>query len=311
MANEFRELILRAQLQRGFVRERDVMDAGIGHKRWLRAVDEGIWIEIVPGHFRHMATLPTFELLARAGDSWIGLRGGLHAASALRWLGIDGPRPDRPEFLVDRSHRWRVVPLKLHTTRRFSKTDFVRHQGVRTSTATRAIIDFAGVSPTAALVETAIDSAIRLRRTALPRLVARMSELSGPGMSGVVLLRELLLDSGGESYLERRFLGLARSSGLPRPDTQVVFHTNGTFVARVDFRFPGTNVVVEVSGRLGHSSDRDRQRDARRRNALQTSGLTVLEFTTADVIDDPSQVLLTLEKAGLVRPLPLALALTT
>ncbi|MCU1359322.1 MAG: hypothetical protein JWN99_611, partial [Ilumatobacteraceae bacterium] len=52
-----------------------------------------------------------------------------------------------------------------------------------------------------------------------------------------------------------------------------------------DFQFRGTNLIVEVSGRLGHVSDRDRQRDARRRNALQASGNIVLEFTTADVLD--------------------------
>lgn len=54
------------------------------------------------------------------------------------------------------------------------------------------------------------------------------------------------------------------------------------------------NVVVEVSGRLGHSSDRERQKDARRRNELQEMGTKVLEFTTADVIDDPGYVLRTL-----------------
>ena len=107
-------------------------------------------------------------------------------------------------------------------------------------------------------------------------------------------MRELLLDSGGESHLERRFLRLLRELGLPRPNCQVVFRRDNRTVARVDFQFPGTNVVVEVSGRLGHTSDSDRQRDARRRNALQQSGMEVLEFTTADVIDGKDYVFETL-----------------
>lgn len=104
----------------------------------------------------------------------------------------------------------------------------------------------------------------------------------------------LILDTGGDSYLERRFLGLVRHAGLPRPSCQVVHRADGKRIARVDFQFPGTNVIVEVSGRLGHVSDRDRQRDARRRNALQQSGHIVLEFTTADVMDAQDYVIDTL-----------------
>jgi very-short-patch-repair endonuclease len=63
----------------------------------------------------------------------------------------------------------------------------------------------------------------------------------------------------------------------------------------VDFEDTELDVVVEVSGRLGHTSDRDRQRDARRRNALQADGLLVIEFTTADVLDDAPYVIRTLK----------------
>jgi len=61
---------------------------------------------------------------------------------------------------------------------------------------------------------------------------------------------------------------------------------------RVDFQFHN-GLVVEVSGRLGHTSDRDRQREARRRNSLQAEGVPFVEFTTADVIADPGYVIAT------------------
>ena len=98
-----------------------------------------------------------------------------------------------------------------------------------------------------------------------------------------------MLDAGGESALERRFLRLMRSSGLPRPHTQVAYERETGRAMRVDFQFVN-GLVVEVSGRLGHTSDRDRQKDARRRNALQAQGLPMLEFTSADVVDDPGYV---------------------
>jgi very-short-patch-repair endonuclease len=188
--------------------------------------------------------------------------------------------------------------VKLHTTKRWSAADLLTHDDVRTTSATRTIIDLAGSTSTAHLVEKAIDSAIRLRLTTLAKLTRRMTELA-PGRRGIRLLREILLDSGGESFLERRFLQLARSSDLPRPSCQVVYATTGR-VMRVDFEFANLAVVVEVSGRFGHTSDRDRQKDARRRNALQQIGKTVLEFTTMDVLTSPQYVLATLAESGVV-----------
>lgn len=98
-----------------------------------------------------------------------------------------------------------------------------------------------------------------------------------------------MLDAGGESALERRFLRLMRTVGLPRPRTQVAYARESTRAMRVDFQF-GAGLVAEVSGRLGHTSDRDRQKDARRRNALQAVGVPFVEFTTADVVEDPDYV---------------------
>ncbi len=60
---------------------------------------------------------------------------------------------------------------------------------------------------------------------------------------------------------------------------------------RVDFLFEGAALVVEVSGRLGHTSDADRQRDGRRRNQLGERGLRYREFTTVDVVADPEYVI--------------------
>jgi very-short-patch-repair endonuclease len=124
-----------------------------------------------------------------------------------------------------------------------------------------------------------------------------MSELARPGRKGIAELRELLLDSGGESALERRFLRLLRAAHIRRPLTQVTFRTNTTRAIRVDFLFDAELLVVEVSGRVGHASDRDRRKDARRRNELLQRGLVMLEFTTADVIDDPDYVADTIRRS--------------
>jgi hypothetical protein len=293
--NDDAALVRHAERHHHLLAVGDLAHLAVSTERWRRLEGSGLWVEVTPTHFRHAATPLTFEMQVRAGAAWLGRDAALFGGTALRWLGVDVPEPASAEFLIPRRRRGTVGRITVRTSRRWSPGDVVHHQGVRTTKATRALIDLATVERSARVMEDAIDAAIRARRTSLPSLQRRLAELSGRGRTGCRLLRELLLDSGGESFLERRFLALVRRTGIARPRAQVVFRINSTRVARVDFLFGTT--VVEVSGRLGHSSDRDRQRDARRRNALQQQGLLVLEFTTADVIDDPAHVISTLRRS--------------
>lgn len=301
MSNE-RDLIELARCNHLLLTEAQRRAAGWSEERWERAQAAGIWLQVTPGHYRHLATPLTFDMKVRAGAAWLGRRGAMFGTTALFWLGVDVPEPDVAEFVVPRGMRSVANWVRLHTTTSWNEADVTRHFGLRTTNATRAIIDFAATKPTAHELEHAIDSAVQLRRTAFARLTKRLAELRGPGHCGGPLLAELLLDTGGDSYLERRFLALLRAHQLPRPECQVVLRANGQRIGRVDFTFPAQSVVVEVSGSLGHTTARDRTKDARRRNALQQSGIQVLEFTTAHVIDDPNYVLTTLARARVTRP---------
>jgi len=266
-----------------------VRAAGLTPHQWERLVRNDVWVPLAPGVWHHQATPVTWEMQVRAGAWWLGDQALLYGAAALRWCGVEAVASTAAEFLVPRSRRHVPPWLTLHTTLSWTRGDVLHKDGVRVSSVARAIIDLAR-SATARELEAVIDEAVRRRLTSVPTLTSRMKALEGRGRNGIVLLRELLLDSGGESFLERRFLQLMRQRGLPRPLTQVTSRPRSGRVIRVDFLFPGTSLVVEVSGRRGHSSDADRQNDARRRNTLLGKGLTVLEFTTADVIDDPDYV---------------------
>jgi len=111
------------------------------------------------------------------------------------------------------------------------------------------------------------------------------------------MIDRLLPDTGGHSWLERRFLALVRQAGLPRPHTQVVHRQGDRTVARVDFLWEAEDVVVEVSGRRGHASDAERAKDAQRRNELQDLGRLVYEFTHGDVVERPAYVAETVRAA--------------
>jgi hypothetical protein len=50
----------------------------------------------------------------------------------------------------------------------------------------------------------------------------------------------------GHSWLERRFLELCASAGLPRPSAQQITSQAKDRLVRVDCRFVGTTLIVEV-----------------------------------------------------------------
>lgn len=193
------------------------------------------------------------------------------------------------EFTVPVAARGVRSPFTVHTTKSFGRADVVTVDGFRVTSATRTVVDLAHAGVPDGELEGAIDTAVRLGLSSPSVLERRLSELRGPGRWGCRRLERLLVDSGGHTQLERRFLQLVRRRGLPRPRTQVVHRRGTRSVARVDFLF-GDDLVVEVSGSHGHSSPSERRRDAQRRNELQEIGRTVYEFTWHDVTERPSHV---------------------
>lgn len=274
-----------------------VWASGLSPRQWQWRVKSGEWRQVVPGVWRHVATPETFELRVRAGARALGGEAALAGAAAAAWWGLDGfdPATEAVSFVVPRIRKWRSS-VDVHTTRDWRSSDLLWRNGVRVTSVTRLVLDLAEFGDSPRRIESAIDSGIRLRLTSVPTLRRRIADAGGHGRRGIPLLRELMLDSGGESWLERRFVRLVREAGLPRPRPQVNYARESSRAMRVDFEF-AAGLVVEVSGRLGHTSDRDRQKDARRRNALVALGRPVREFTTADVLEDPEYVIATVRAA--------------
>jgi hypothetical protein len=188
----------------------------------------------------------------------------------------------------------------VHTNRRLEGVDLMRRHGLPVLTPTRTIIDLATTATIEELTR-AIDSATRDRLTTDDALHRRLVALRGRGRTGAGRLLDALagieVTRGGHSWLEREFLRLVRRSGLPRPDVQVVLGQRGRILIRVDCRFPGTSVVVELLGYAFHRTVTQMQRDADRMNNLLLDGHTVLQFTYTDVVERPDAVLATLRTA--------------
>ena len=112
------------------------------------------------------------------------------------------------------------------------------------------------------------------------------------GTDGVKALRRLLdrqTFSLTDSELERSFLKLIRRAGLPVPKTQQRIEG-----FRVDFLWPELRLVVETDGLRYHRTAAQQAKDRLRDQALVAAGLTVLRFTHAQVVFEPSRVVETL-----------------
>ena len=265
-----------------------VTKAQLGH--WVRSGRLG---RVAPRVWRVAGAPVTWEQRLHVGLLALGRMSWVSHDAAAQLHGFDRTPSDRVEFLVLRRRRAAEFSELVHSTRRWGPSDEVTIDGLRVTSATRTILDLANVQVHPDRLKAAIDTAVRLETSAPETLRVRLQAIRGRGRTGVRMIDQLLEDSGGHTMLERKFLELMSSAGLPRPEPQVVFrdgHT-GRVIARVDFLYRDFNLVVEVSGQLGHSSPSERARDAHRRNELQDLGLVVYEFTWEDITRRPAWVI--------------------
>jgi hypothetical protein len=228
-----------------------------------------------------------WEQTLMAGLLDLGPRAVVAGRSAAALHGLDGFAREPIEFLVPRELRDRKAPGRIATTTRAIRATDVCHVDlIRCLRPERVVLEAPLFDFTRAELENAIDSAIRLRLTTAERLRTRVSAERSAGVNGSRSLVEALVDTGGESKLERAFLRVMRRAGLPRPSLQVPHRDGARLIARVDALF-GQDLVIEVEGHATHSSRRQRQADEQRRTELTLQGKRVLVFTLDDVFRRP------------------------
>jgi len=284
-----------AATQFGLVTTSQLSDLGVGQRAFRQFVDDGWLSREGPCVYGIVGVPPSFGRHLMLGLLALGDTAVVSHEAAAQLHGFDRTPSNVVEFTVPRARRNARVGFTVHSSASLHPIDRVRVDGFRCTSATRTIIDLARTRKPEARLEAAIDSAVRSGASAPLVIERRLDELRGPGRWGSRTLDRLLVDAGGHTMLERRFLRLVRTAGLPRPATQVVHQQNGRTFARVDFLWADAGVVVEVSGRRGHVSDAERARDAQRRNELQDVGLRVYEYTWDDVTRRPDHVRRTLQ----------------
>lgn len=287
--------------QHGAVTARQILAAGMSSSELRRRVQSGALEPIGSHTYRSpfVERTPLHELAALVLDCGDGALASGPTAAALH--GFDGFALRAPfHVTVPRGRNVQRAHHHIHTSTALPLIDRASVHGIATLSATRTLIDLARHVDERTLTA-ALDAALRDGLTAEHALHRRIVELRGSGRYGIPRLLRVIegveVTRGGHSWLERRFLELCARAGLPRPETQQVLSRAGDALVRVDCRFPGTRLVVELLGYRWHRTVEQMARDAARSNALLLDGYLPLQFTYAQVTTEESAVLAQLRTA--------------
>lgn len=261
----------------------------------------GTLVQTGPHTFRLFGApdTPIAELIALLAD--LGNDAFASGATAAALHGFDGfPLVAPFDVTLLRNRNMRRIGHRIHTTATLPLIDRAVVQGCRATSGARTMIDLARHTRPEPL-RIAYDSGLRDGVFSEGLLHRRMVALRGSGRYGIPRLVEMIEGaeavSGAHSWLEREFLRLVDAAQLPLPDAQVVLARTGDRLVRVDFRFPGTNIVVEVLGYRHHRTKQQMSRDAERANALLDRGLLPYQFTYEQVVESSSAMIRSIRRA--------------
>ena len=100
-----------------------------------------------------------------------------------------------------------------------------------------------------------------------------------------------------ESPLEREFLELVRSQGIPDPEPQVIIEDEkGIKIARADFAYPERKIAIFIDGLKYHTGE-IAEEDRKITNELQLLGWLVLRFDSSQIREEKFTVLEQVKKA--------------
>lgn len=281
-----------AARQHGVIARTQLLDAGLSESAIRHRLRKGRLHLILPGVYA-------------VGRAQLGRRGRLlaavlscgrgavlsHASAGALW-GICAAAAAIEVTLPAERHVERPG-VRVHRTAHMPDGDLTVHDGIPLTAPVRTLIDL-GQRLSRAELEAAVNAADKLGLTDSERL--RDALAARPGERGVPKLRELL-DAETfvltDSELERRLLPIARSAGLPTPETGVVIDGY-----RVDFFWRRLRLIVETDGLRYHRTPSSQGRDRLRDQAHTESGYTTLRFTYAQVAQRPKAVERTLSRVA-------------
>ena len=212
-----------------------------------------------------------------------------HGSAAAHWR--IRPEPSGPIHISTPLGARRRQP-GIHPHRRTLRAaDVTEHRRIPITCVTLTLTDMAA-DVRGGPLEAMINQADVLGLIAVPDLRAELDEAPPrPGKRTLLTTLDRRTFAFTRSQLERAFIPIALSVGLPLPETCVV--VNGF---EVDFYWRELGLVVEADGITYHRTAAQQSRDRLRDQAHVAAGLTALRFTHSQIRYEPAYVRATLAR---------------
>lgn len=271
-----------AKAQFGLVSRGQLIAAGLGRSSIAWKLNTG---ELQRTHelvFRLRGAPRTWESIAMEGLLVAGEASLLSHQTAAWLYGIDGiPRPVLIDVSVVGTAPRNLPGYRFHRSIQGPGPRWIK-RGLPVTRVAKTLVDLAGELAPEAL-ELALDSAQRQYRMLsswLDEYVKGLNRQGTPGLGTLLELLALRRDGATDSALEVRVLRALRRLGLKPVLRFEVCESDGTFVMRLDFAWPGLKVALHVDGYRWHHQRERADRDARQRSRLQVLGWRTVTVTS-------------------------------
>ena len=262
-----------ASKQHGVVTRAQLLSAGFSSMEIRRRVENGLLLPFHRGVYRVGHRAPSIEAAYMAAVLACGEGAALSGRAAAHLHGLIKVRPPPPEVTAPTERR---VPGIRTRRSRLDERDATRQRGIPLTTVPRTLVDLAAVLDGDDLARAAHEAGVRYRTT--PAQVKAVLART-PRAPGAAKLRWVMEGAPVSlSKLEKRFLDLLRSAGLPLPQTNRPAGGH-----RVDCRWPEYRLTVELDSYRFHNSRYASEQDRRREREARGRGDDYRRYTWNDV----------------------------
>ena len=269
--------------QHGVITTGQLLEAGLTRDAIERRVHKRLLHREHRGVYRVGHRAPSVEARYMAAVLACGTNAALSGPAAAFLLGLI--KGHAPAPVVSTTANRRVAGVVTRRLRRLDRRDLTYHRSIRVTTVARTLVDLAASLSLDDLARACHEAEVRYRLTGAMVAGALARRPNSPGAGK---LREIF---GGEvritlSKLERDFLALLRSAGLPLPETNRLAGRR-----YVDCRWPEPRLTVELDGFRYHHTRHAWEQDRRREREARARGDEFRRYTYADVTEDRSRML--------------------
>jgi hypothetical protein len=260
---------------------------GVSDRQVHAAVARGEVVRVFGEVYRFAAAPETWHgrLLAACWAGGFRSLASHRSAAALREL--PGADRDVVEITCPRWRRAQHHGLIVHELKDLCfERDVMIVDGIPTASVPLTLLGLSAVRP--AVVELALERAVRRNLTTLTAVDEMMERLGGRGRRGARRLRTVLAARPrdlrpSDSDMETLLFAALRRAGVALPQRQVLVHYRGKFVGQIDGGWPDARVGYEYDSDEFHTGRVATAADSARRHRLTAAGWLIVTVVKPDL----------------------------